>query len=111
MIHLGNLHEVIHSLVVFREKDTRNALFIFSIYSFIAIGFDDLYSLWTATPRYQGAMIYSQKQMLSDFSKSGSWLSFTTLECLLGIANKLEKYRLSSAICLLTCLSRQCSGG
>ena len=38
----------------FREKDTRNALFIYSIYSFIIIGFDDLFSLWTATPRYQG---------------------------------------------------------
>ena len=51
----GN-HSIIHSLVVFREKDTRNALFIFSIYSFIAIGFDSIYSLWTATPRYQGAL-------------------------------------------------------
>ena len=58
----SNLHEVIHSLVVFREKDTRNALFIFSIYSFIAIGFDRyLFTLDCNTTLSRCTMIYSQK--------------------------------------------------
>ena len=37
-----------------REKDVRTALFIYAIYSVLIIGFDDLYPLWTATPRYKG---------------------------------------------------------
>ena len=53
---------MIHSLVVFREKDTRNALFIFSIYSFIAIGFDEyLFTLDCNTTLSRCTMIYSQK--------------------------------------------------
>ena len=42
----------------FRDHVTRNAVFVYSIYSFGVIAFDEIYSLWSATPRYYGECLF-----------------------------------------------------